>query len=177
VFVPTFLGEKWLPAVTVIQILAAYGMMRSLGKTMSPIWNALGRPDYVTKLSAIRVVVLAIVIVPMTLEFGIEGAALAVTGVYIFPMLPLDTYVIMNSIKGSYTRFARELAYPVFAGAVMFAAVVWVDLQNVVQSGVLEFCLLVLVGTVVYLGVVLLLAAQFGWGITGNLRSIRQVMG
>lgn len=176
VFVPTFLGEQWLPAVPLIQILAAYGLMRSLGKTMSPIWNALGRPDYVTKLSAIRVVVLAIVIVPLTLEFGVVGAALAVTGVYIFPMLPLDTYVIMSSIEGSYTRFIRELAYPMFAAVVMFLAVLWVDTQNVFQTGALEFALLVVVGGLVYVAVVLLLATQFGWGITRNLRSITKAV-
>lgn len=176
VFVPTFLGEAWVPAVTAIQILAAYGLMRSFGKTMGPLWNAMGRPDLVTKLSALRVLCVGILIIPATTEFGIEGAALVVTGVFIFPMLPLDTVIIVRTIEGSYSRLARELLYPVGAGAVMFLTVVAVDRQEIFQTGVLELILMILIGAVVYFAVVLVLATSFDWEIKRNLRLITEAV-
>ena len=172
VFILTFMGEEWAPMVTVMQILAAYGLMRALGKTMGPLWKAIGRPDYVTKLSALRVALIAILIVPATTAYGIEGTALLIVGVYIFPILPIDTYLILRSIEGSYRRFASEIAYPLAASAAMFGAVVYVDRWAPFGPSVVEFALLVTVGAAVYVAMVGLFAFGSGWNVEENLRSI-----
>jgi PST family polysaccharide transporter/lipopolysaccharide exporter len=172
VFVPTFMGQEWTPMVTVLQLLAAYGLMRSVGKTMGPLWKAIGRPDYVAKLSALRVALIAILIVPATNAYGIEGTALLITGVYVFPMFPLDAYVVINSIEGSYRRFFTEIAYPLVASVIMFGAVVTVHQASPLGTGVLEFALLVVVGAAVYTAVVGLFAFQLDWGIEKNMKSL-----
>jgi PST family polysaccharide transporter/lipopolysaccharide exporter len=77
VFVRAFLGPDWTGMILAMQILAGYGLMRAVTKTFGPVWKAIGRPDYVTKLSALRVVLMAALIVPATQQFGIVGAATA----------------------------------------------------------------------------------------------------
>ncbi len=172
VFILTFIGEEWIAMVVVMQLLAGYGLMRALGKTMGPLWKAIGRPDYVTKLSALRVAILAVLVIPMTNRFGIEGTAFLVSAVYLFPMLPIDTYLIIRSIEGSYRRFAEEIVYPLVASIGMFVAVGRVDQLFPGGAGILEFVTLVGVGAVVYTALVGVFAFKFEWNIEENLRSI-----
>jgi PST family polysaccharide transporter/lipopolysaccharide exporter len=172
VFVLTFMGENWAPVVTVLQLLAAYGLMRALGKTMGPLWTALGRPDYVTKISMLRVAILGLLIIPVTNRFGIEGTALLIVGVSLFPILPIDAYLIVDSIEGSYRRFATEILYPLVASTVMFVVVTRVDQLLPLDTGVVEFGILVSVGALVYVAVVGVFALNFRWTVTENLRSV-----
>ncbi|MFB6151438.1 MAG: lipopolysaccharide biosynthesis protein [Haloarculaceae archaeon] len=176
-FVMTFMGPEWEPMIPAMQILAAYGLLRSLGKTMGPLWKAIGRPDYVTKLSLVRVTLIALFVIPATTTYGIVGTAALIVGVYAFPMMPLDTYLIINSIEGSYRRFVKEVTYPLVASAAMFAAVVTVDAQSPLGTGVPEFLLLVGVGVVVYSALVGLLAFQFEWGIEKNIQEVVSTVG
>lgn len=172
VFIQTFMGEKWMPMATVMKLLAAYGLMRALGKTMGPLWKAIGRPDYITKLSALRVAILAVLVVPATTRYGIEGTALLISSVYLFPMLPIDTYLLIQSIEGSYRRFVHELVYPIAASTGMFGAVAYVDGMGLFESGIVEFSLLVVTGAATYIALVGLFAFSFEWSIEENLRSL-----
>ncbi|GGK72661.1 lipopolysaccharide biosynthesis protein [Haloarcula sebkhae] len=171
-FVETFMGEQWLPMVTAMQILTAYGLMRAVGKTMGPVWKAVGRPDYLTKLALLRVGLIALLIIPVTNRFGIEGTGLLITGIYIFPILPIDTYIIVKTIQGSYKRFVKQLFYPLVCSGGMFVAVVWLDQQLPLEAGVLEFATLVTTGAIVYMALVALFATRFEWAIEENLRSM-----
>jgi PST family polysaccharide transporter/lipopolysaccharide exporter len=172
VFVLTFLGQEWAQMITVMKILAGYALLRSIGKTMSPLWKAIGRPDYITKVSLLRVVIAAILIIPATNAYGINGAGLVILGTYLFPTFPIDVYLAVTSIEGSYTRFARELAYPLIGSGAMYALVATVDQRNPLAPGVVEFALLVAVGAVTYAAAVGLLATQSRWGIEKNIRSL-----
>jgi len=172
VFVLTFLGQEWAQMITVMKILAGYALLRSIGKTMSPLWKAIGRPDYITKVSLLRVVIAAILIIPATNAYGINGAGLVILGTYLFPTFPIDVYLAVTSIEGSYTRFARELAYPLIGSGAMYALVATVDQRNPLAPGVVEFALLVAVGAVTYAAAVALLATQSRWGIEKNIRSL-----
>jgi len=118
------------------------------------------------------VAILAVLIVPVTARFGIEGTAGLITVVYIFPLLPLDAYLLVRTIGGSYRRLVREVAYPLVASVSMYAVTVAVDRQVAVASGVLEFGLLVFVGIAVYAALTTLFALQFNWGIEENVRSL-----
>jgi PST family polysaccharide transporter/lipopolysaccharide exporter len=171
VFVATFMGSEWLPIVTVMQVLAVYGLLRAFGKTYGPLWKATGRPDFITKFSALRVGLIAVLIVPGTLAFGIEGAALVIVGVGV-AILPLSIYVLVGSIDGSYRRMLEEIGYPVLASSLMYAAVVLVQQQLAIESGFFGFLFLAGVGAAVYAALIGVFAFGFGWGIDKNLRSL-----
>jgi PST family polysaccharide transporter/lipopolysaccharide exporter len=175
VFVRSFMGEAWIPMVRTLQLLTIYGLLRSIGKTTGPVYKALGKPDYVTKLSALRLLLVGILIIPATQRFGIEGAAMVVVAVGLFPMTPLDIHFLARTLEARYRRFARDLAYPLVASVTMFAAVMHVR-QQVVLPGVLEFLLLLATGIVVYVLAAGVMELGFDWGITENLGSVLGIL-
>jgi PST family polysaccharide transporter/lipopolysaccharide exporter len=172
VFVRAFLGTKWVPMITTMQILAGYGLLLSVTSSYGSVFRAVGRPDYGTKLGATRVVLMAILIVPVTMRFGIEGTAALVVGLFAFPMFQLDTYLLLKCLDTTWTRVMRELIYPFVAAAIMAGAVVYTDRALTLDPLALEFGLLILVGVVVYTVVVSALEFQFDWGIERQLRTM-----
>ncbi|MFC5969858.1 lipopolysaccharide biosynthesis protein [Halomarina salina] len=170
-FVVAFLGEQWVEMVVPMQILTVYGLFRSLGKTWGPVWKATGRPDYHTKLSLVRVTLLAILIYPLTDAYGITGTALAVTSISLFPMIPLELYLIKNSIDVRYREIASEISYPLVASGLMSAGLVVFN-TSVSLPPLLEFLALSVLGVALYGVSVLVLELTFDWGIRGNLESI-----
>jgi len=170
-FVETFMGEEWIPMVRAMQILSIYGLMRSIGKTTGPLFKSVGRPDIETKLGFLRMVLIAVLIIPAVDAFGIEGAAGLVVGVSLFPMIPLDIYLLLDTVEASFERFLSELGYPLVASVGMFAAVVELRGQLPV-TGVLEFVALVVAGVVTYAAIVGVFMVQFDWTIQQNVQSV-----
>jgi PST family polysaccharide transporter/lipopolysaccharide exporter len=175
VFVSTFMGAEWMPMVATLQLLTVYGLLRSVGKTTGPVFQALGRPDIVTKLAFVRLVLIAIFIIPAVRQFGIEGAAMVIVGVALFPMLLLDIYALSRLLEASYRQFFRDIMYPLLASGVMFAAVVSVR-QQVVLSGVPKFLLLLVTGVLTYVVAIGVIELRFGWGIRRNLKSLLSIV-
>jgi PST family polysaccharide transporter/lipopolysaccharide exporter len=171
-FVRAFFTPEWEPMIPVLQLLAIYGLLRSMGATMGPVWKAVGRPDYITKLSALRVTLIAIFIYPVTMRYGIEGTSALITGIYIFPMMPIDTYLIARTVDASPIRVLREVSYPLAASIGMAAAVTYVYQAVTLSTPLLEFILLVLVGIGVYVALALALMFSFNWEVKQNLESI-----
>ncbi|WP_058991653.1 lipopolysaccharide biosynthesis protein [Haloarcula sp. CBA1127] len=171
-FVEAFFTPEWQPMIPVMQLLAIYGLLRSMGATMGPVWKAVGRPDYIAKLSAVRVALIAIFIYPATMTYGIEGTAALITGIYIFPMMPIDTYLIARTVEASPIRVLKEVSYPLVASLGMAAAVTYVYQTVTLNAPVLEFILLVLVGIGVYVALALALMFSFNWEVKQNLESI-----
>ena len=170
-FIMTVFGEDWMPAVPAMQVLAFYGLMRALAKTVGPVWHALGRPDYITKLSALRVALIAVFIYPMTDAFGIVGAALTVTGVFLFPMLPLDIYIMSRSIGMPMREMYYEFVYPMVASVPM-GLTVWYLSGVSPFSSVVNLVLLIPTGAVIYGALVLLLEFATAWTVTDNFEMI-----
>lgn len=171
-FTAAFLGPAWLPAVRTMQILAAYGLLRAVGATFGPVWKAVGRPDYLTKLGVIRVTLMAVLIYPVTLAHGIEGTALLITGIFVFPMMPIDTYLVINTIESSYRRLLREVAYPAIASLFMAGVVITVRWRLSPDPAYLEFALVTTTGILSYGLAVMLLEWRLNWGLERTVRSM-----
>lgn len=174
-FVRAFMGVDWLPMVLTMQLVALYGTMISITASFGSVWKAVGRPDYSPKLGALRIVILTPIIIPATLQFGIEGTAGAVLGVYSLVLFPIDTYLVARSVETSVLRICQILAYPVAASAMMAGAVLLVDRTLPTIGALTEFVVLVAVGIGSYLLAAALLEFQFGWDLEGNLREIANV--
>lgn len=77
-FVTIILGEKWLPMVPALRILAVWGGFQMLSTSIAPLFRAVGKPDWWTKVQIFKVAVLALTIYPLTLRWGITGTSVAV---------------------------------------------------------------------------------------------------
>ncbi|MFB6223296.1 MAG: oligosaccharide flippase family protein, partial [Haloarcula sp.] len=174
---PTFIlaafGEEWMPAVPVMQILAFYGLFRAIGRTISPVLKTIGRPDFITKLSALRVILLAITIYPLTAEFGIVGTAIAVTGIYVFPMMPLDIYIIARAIDLRIPRILYEFIYPALA-CIPMGLIVWHLEPRVPLGPFLRLGTLILTGVVIFSASVLAIESQSNWQVSDEIQRVFQ---
>jgi O-antigen/teichoic acid export membrane protein len=76
--VPVIYGDKWLPSVPMLQILAAFAMFRPLWDDLTSVLVATKRPGQMARLAFIQAIVLIVLILPLTWLFGGIGAAVSV---------------------------------------------------------------------------------------------------
>lgn len=81
-FIPEFttyiLGEKWLPLIWPVRILAISGLIRSVSAAWGPIYLAKGKPKYDFYKNVIRIIGTFSMIYFLTIGYGIMGTCLAV---------------------------------------------------------------------------------------------------
>lgn len=68
------LGSQWLPVAPVLQVLAVFGVVRAISGTPSSLFYAIGKQTYVTVITLISFLALAITIAPLIYWFGLLGA-------------------------------------------------------------------------------------------------------
>lgn len=170
-FVRAVLGPDWVPMIVAMQILTLYGLIRAITRPFGSVWKAIGRPDLVTKLGGLRVVLIAVLIYPFTAQFGIAGTAMVVTLVSLTALMPLDIYFLSKSIETNGLTVFREFVYPLVASGSMGLILWYVTL--VIPFGPLgTFLTLIPLGVVLYAAAVIALESLFNWGIRRNLKSI-----
>jgi len=83
IFVPVVLTEKWLPIVPLIQVMCFYGLSRAFGKTAGTLFQAKGKPQFVTYYSSI-ILVFLLSMMPFVSRLGLIGVSLMVTSGFIY---------------------------------------------------------------------------------------------
>lgn len=168
-FVRLFLKPKWLPMVPAMQILAIFGLLRSLGATRGPVFRAVGKLRIVTKLQSIKLVVLVILIYFLTKRFDIAGTALAVTLANVTGQY-LGIYFIIKCTKAGVWEMLKPMLFPLAATVVMLA--VMTTFRNKLPESITfaPFFVLAIIGTATYIATVLVCDKFFGYGIVRNLR-------
>ncbi|MDD5111692.1 MAG: lipopolysaccharide biosynthesis protein [Candidatus Altiarchaeota archaeon] len=81
-FVYILFKARWAPIVPFVQILAVYGLVRSLGATTGELFKSVGRPQLISFYTSIILVMLALFVIPVAYEYGLPGvcALVLVTG-------------------------------------------------------------------------------------------------
>jgi len=78
-FTQIFLGEKWVPMVPAMQVLCIFGLLRAFNATTGPIFQAVGKPSILTKISLSQLIFLAAIIYPFAIKGKLIGVSWAVT--------------------------------------------------------------------------------------------------
>lgn len=95
--VKIILGDMWLAAVPTLRILTVFGVISAVTGVGGSLFFALKKQNYVSAITAVRFVTLALVIIPLTLRFGIEGAAYSTIIAVITP-IPLIIYYLRKTL-------------------------------------------------------------------------------
>lgn len=90
--IPLILGEKWRATIPVIQLLMAAGLFRSMFSIDGWLYYAMGKPDYNFIITVTRLIVLTVLVLPLTIYFGIEGTALSILIANMFLFIPVIMY-------------------------------------------------------------------------------------
>jgi len=169
-FVRVFLGADWVPMIAVMQLLAVWGLIRSVRATVGPLFKAVGRPDYNTKLHAFKLLLIAIFIYPATASWGILGTAAVIVGSAMVEN-PIADYFALREINAEPVQFVRLIAYPAL-GSLIMALGVFLIRESIPSTTIWGFFLMVIAGVVIYSIVIISLELRFGY----DIRSILKVV-
>jgi len=115
-----FYGEKWLPMVPSFMVLCIYGLERAVNASVGPLFQAKGKPQIVFYLTLIKLILLALLIYPLTIRYGILGASVASSLVAILismnamPLvaktLKCTVSILLKTIAGSFAATGLMVA-------------------------------------------------------------------
>ena len=146
-FTKIFLGEKWMPMVPAMMILVWWGVIRSMAGVNSSILQAVKKPDIITKLSAIKLLILAILIYPLSIKWGITGTSLAVLLSAIF-ITPNTFYITISKVlRSKISVFFKATSVP-FAGTIFIVSLIAFFIPD--NLSLVGFILVVIVGITCY---------------------------
>lgn len=117
-FVLTLFGPNWEPTIFLLKVLCFVGMMQSIGGTVSQIYMAKGRTDWMFRwgIVATSAVTFAVAI---GLFWGIKGVAISyaiVTTAFTYPHFLIPFKLIDLKLK----TFVFNFKYELFSSLIMF---------------------------------------------------------
>jgi O-antigen/teichoic acid export membrane protein len=151
-FAPAFInglyGEAWAAAIVPIQFLAVYGFIRSIAANMGSVFRALGRPQWLTYIAIWRLVTMAVLLVPVSLRWGIVGVS-ALSAVVAVVDFVISAWLVNKLIDAPWQAYARMLAPTTAAAIVSGAATLWLydrlpfarAAWNLLTAGIILFIL------------------------------------
>ncbi|MGC9398867.1 MAG: lipopolysaccharide biosynthesis protein [Anaerolineae bacterium] len=77
-FTHIFIGAKWLPMVPVFRFMILYTLLDPLILTSGHLLTAIGRPQILTKIKGVQLLVFIPAVIILSYSFGVEGVAIAV---------------------------------------------------------------------------------------------------
>jgi len=146
-FTKIFLGEKWMPMVPAMMVLVLWGVIRSMAGVNSSILQAVKRPDIITKLSAIKLLILVILIYPLSIKWGILGTSLAVLLSAIFITPNTFHITICKVLKSKISMFFKATSVP-FTGTIFIVSLIAFLIPD--NLSLVGFILVVIAGITCY---------------------------
>jgi len=170
-FTRIFLGEKWMPMVLAMQVLCILGALRSIAAASGPIFLALGRPDFETKISVAELALLAILIYPLTTKWGITGTAISISIVscsFIFIVLSI-VIKLTKMEKSEMLNLTQCISFPLLSIIPLFPVKMFI-LRPLMGNDILFFCVTILTDVFIYLISMLVLDRYSHYNLVTNLK-------
>ena len=125
VFSPAFMdilfGAKWHAAIVPMQLLAIYGLLRSIAGNMGDVFKAGGKPQWLTGIAAWRLVTMLVFLYPATVKYGIVGVS-ALSAIVAIVDYMISMFLVNRLAKTTVGDFARILG-PFFGLAIVAVVV------------------------------------------------------
>ena len=112
------LGPKWMDTVPLIQVLAVFGIVRSLHGPTGSIYLALGKPKVIAALQCVQLIVALTLMLFLIPKFGVIGAAWALLAGACLAMMANFT-MVLNELAMSATDLMKVLWRPLVSALVM----------------------------------------------------------
>jgi len=167
-FTKIFLGEKWMPMVPAMQVLVFAGLVRSIAATTGPIFHAVGKPKIDTKWQIVRLFVIAILIYPCIIKWGILGASIVVF-LSIFVSNIGFSFDAIKITKCGFINFSKVIVFPLINGMVMVSSI-FILKTYINITGILNFILLLSVGILIYLVIIFIFDKHLNYNMRQLLR-------
>lgn len=173
-FATLFLSDQWTGVALMLQVLAVFGVLRAIGGTGGPLFQALGRPDIPTKFQLLNLFIIVVTIYPLTEAFGAIGVALSVTLNAIITV-PVNLYLGARLAGSKFRTVSRLLFFP-FVCVVLMGIVVLFAQSLLVMGAAVDFVISIVIGIVVYLASIATLEKWFGFGIGEQMELVKNAV-
>lgn len=121
--VSLLLGDRWLPAVPLLRLLAAYMVLRPLQDDVGALFSATGQPGTMSFILVIEALALVTVATPLTIALGSFGTALGVDIAFALGVV-LAYWRIKNTVDLAYLQVFLPSGASALAGLAAWFAVV-----------------------------------------------------
>jgi O-antigen/teichoic acid export membrane protein len=163
--VHVLLGEKWVEIISLVQVLAWFGMARALHGTSGSVYVALGMPRIVAYITLVHIAVALPLLLWLMGTQGVNGAPWAILGAACVS-LPLNYILVARMLHVGPRELADIVWRPGVSVSLMAAAIAlfrssWESAG--LHSAIGELASSIAVGAVVYPLVVFIL-----WRIAGS---------
>ncbi len=132
-----------------MRVLVLAGLIRSIAATTGPVFLGIGKPKIDTKLQAVRLFVLAVLIYPLTMQWGIIGTSLAVLISILVTTIGFS-YLVIRIINCDWKHFLQKIIVPLVNTVIMVLIIFFLKIFFTIRVG--EFFLLIIVAILIYLG-------------------------
>jgi O-antigen/teichoic acid export membrane protein len=174
-FVEIFLGPKWIEIVMPLRILAIWGGVQLLSTSTAPLFRAVNRPDWFAIVQFVKLILLAILIYPLSIKWGITGAALAAL-IAASLEIPFGIFLTRKALECSYKEILLPLAAPL--ASTLIVTVLFLGLQKMLTfSNIPHFFVFGFIIVVLYSGALLLIDRILKAGFWQIMKSILKVEG
>ncbi|MBX0325907.1 lipopolysaccharide biosynthesis protein [Halomicroarcula sp. F13] len=172
-FVPVVLGDQWQSAIPVMQVLAVWSGIRAFGANVGSVYKSTGRPDIETRIQALKVIIIVIIIYPAAEWFGLTGVASAIVMSSFIP-LPIHLYYVLSITQGQAIELLKLIAYPFASSVVMAGSVVALDAYVLTGTNILNLIFLIISGIIVYFVLMVIFEHIFGSGLMQLYAIVKQ---
>lgn len=108
-----FLGEKWLNATSVFQILSIWALLRSVGNPVGSLVMAMGKPQYEMYWN-ISIMFFTFTVVYVSSFWGIEGVAWGNAGSMLVLFIPGWYFLVHKLCKASLMEYIESVIVPLW---------------------------------------------------------------
>ncbi|MFU1781510.1 lipopolysaccharide biosynthesis protein [Haloarcula japonica] len=174
-FVSAILGPEWKPMVPLIYAMSIWGIIRSLGANIGPVFKAVGRPDYDTKIQVVKVIFIGLFIYPAAEAFGTVGVVYTLVGSAVLTM-PILYYLSLSIVNGELSRLVTITVYPAIGSATMFAFLTYVKRNILRIAEIVQIPILILLGIAAYTAIMLIFDKYLNYDTIGFYHSLRNAV-
>lgn len=146
-FVHILLTDKWAPAIAPMQILAIYGLIRSIAANMGIIFQSGGKPQWLSSIALWRLVTMTALLYPAIRWGGLIGVCVLSVLVAVVDF-GISAYMVDKIIEARLVTYLRLLT-PLFVYALLAAGIGYGAEQVLLSLGVWPVAALVAAGVVV----------------------------
>lgn len=170
-FIVTVYTDRWLPTIPVMQALAIYAAVVSLGYNAGVVYKAIGRPSILNKLSVIKLSV-TIPILWISASYGIVGVAVGQLVASVI-LTTVQMIIAHRVIEVAYTDILKALYPATIACLAMATGLFLLRTQLEHTAIVLRLFTLSISGIIIYFSVLWFTSKE---SITDAIQVIRPVL-
>lgn len=164
------LGQNWLGMTNALRVLLVFFFLGTVNDVAQPLFNAIGQPDKQVKFDLVKIILTLSLIIPLTLNFGIVGTAVALL-LGVIPVVILNLHYLVRLTDGRYRDILHTILVPLLISLVLLlpATLYKQPILNLATPALIA--LLALAG-LLYLILIYLVGASWNQGPYKTLRVI-----